>query len=103
MGWLGWSGVDYNHLLSTPPPAPFTEENVLEKAHRPVNYCFTLCPSSLPAESGRCHRRRCSSGWGVGRGSETEHLEETHLGVGRRTCAVLVSSPGEGPFQLSQS
>ena len=33
MGWLGWSGVDYNHLLSTPPPAPFTEENVLEKAH----------------------------------------------------------------------
>ena len=95
VGWLGRTGADYNRLPSTP-PSPFTEENVLENARWPVNYCSTLFPRpSLQNLAGAAGGGAPAAGSGEG--------ERDCAPTGDPTAALPVISPGEGPFQLPQS
>lgn len=78
----GVAGLDWGRLQPSaehPPPTPFTEENVLENAHWPVNYCSALCPCpSLQNRAGATGGGAPVAGeWGGGARLRTQ---------GRPTC-----------------
>lgn len=90
------AGLDWGRLQPSaehPPPTPFTEENVLENAHWPVNYCSALVP---PCRIEQVPQEEVLQWLGSGEG------ERDCAPRGDPPAAVLVISPGEGPFQLPQ-